>query len=148
MSYWCAATRLIKTKCESGNFDCYTEKNWLGHEWMATTEGCVKHAEKYYRDFPVNWISCALKSPTDKSGTGMHKNKFYKREVQQNSILGSVDILPSCCQERAGRGLTRVTGETSRNRIRFLGLLDFQTVTSISLNLFFFLYYFLIFYRY
>jgi len=85
---------------------------------MATTEGCVKHAEKYYRDFPVNWISCALKSPTDKSVTGM------------------------------GRGLTRVTGETSRNRIRFLGLLDFQTVTSISLNLFFFLYYFLIFYRY
>ncbi len=72
---------------------------------MATTEGCVKHAEKYYRDFPVNWISCALKSPTDKSVTGMHKNKFYKREVQQTAILGPVDIHTSCCNKWARRDL-------------------------------------------
>ena len=64
---------------------------------MATTEDCVKHAEKYYRDFIVDWISCALKSPTDKSVTGMHKNKIYKGEVQQNAISESVDTLLSCC---------------------------------------------------
>jgi site-specific recombinase XerC len=62
MRHWCAVARLIKTKHESGNFDCYPVKNWLGHERMATTEGYIKHAEKYYRDFPVDWIACALKS--------------------------------------------------------------------------------------
>ncbi len=96
MRHWCSVARLIRTKCETGIFDCYPVKNWLGHERMATTEGYIKYAEEYYRDFPVDWISCALKSPTDKMVTGMYKNKIYKGEVQQNVILGSVDTLPSC----------------------------------------------------
>ena len=38
----------------------------------------------------------------------------------------------------AGRDLTKLTGEKNRNRIPFLGLLIFQTVTSISLKSFLF----------
>ena len=69
---------------------------------MATIEGYIKHAEKYYRDFPVDWISCALKLQTNV--TGMHKNNEGLKN-QQNAILGSVDTLPSCKSERAGRDL-------------------------------------------
>jgi len=109
MCHWRSVARLIKTKCETGSFDCYPVKNWLGHEQMAATEGYIKYAEEYYHDFPVDWISCAMKSPTDKSVTKMHKNRIYKGEVQQNAISRAVDILPSCCQERTEMGLTRVT---------------------------------------
>lgn len=62
MRHWCAVARLIKTKIETGNFDCYTVKNWLGHERMATTEGYIRYAEQYYRELPADWIACALKS--------------------------------------------------------------------------------------
>lgn len=93
MRHWCAVARLIKSKCETGNYDCFTAKNWLGHERMATTEGYIKHAEKYYRAFSVDWISCALKS--QKNVAGMYKNDF-KEKNQQNAILGSVDTLLSC----------------------------------------------------
>jgi len=103
MRHWCAVARLIKTKCETGRFDCYPIKNWLGHERMATTEGYVEHAEKYYRDFPVDWLSCALKSPLNV--TGMHKNEKNRGKNQQNAIFGSVGILPFCSTERAGRDL-------------------------------------------
>jgi len=44
MRHWCAVARLIKTKIETDNFDCYPVENWLGHERMATTEGHIKHA--------------------------------------------------------------------------------------------------------
>ncbi|MCK5030080.1 MAG: hypothetical protein KAR64_01300 [Thermoplasmatales archaeon] len=54
MRHWCAVARLAKSKNETGNFDCFHLKNCLGHERMATTEGYIKHAEKYYRDFPVD----------------------------------------------------------------------------------------------
>ena len=105
MRHWCAVARLNKSKYETGNFDCFHVKNWLGHERMATTEGYIKHAEKYYRDFPVDWVSCALKSLTEEGVTGMHKRTIYKVKNQQNDILGSVETLPSCCKERAGRDL-------------------------------------------
>jgi hypothetical protein len=49
---------------------------------MATNEGCIKHAENYYRDFPIDWISCALKS--DQRLTGMHKNNKGKKSTECN----------------------------------------------------------------
>jgi hypothetical protein len=138
MRHWCATARLIKSKYETGNYDCFSVKNWHGHERMATTEGYIKHAEKYYRDFPVDWIACALKSPTEESVTGMHKENGYKGEVQQTPDFRPVDTLLSCCKEWARRSLICVTGGMSRNRIPFLALLNFKAIVSISLNSFFF----------
>jgi len=90
MRHWCAVARLIKTKYETKNFDCYQVKNWLGHERMATTEGYIRYAEQYYRELPVDWISCALKSQYE-TVTGMHKENGYKEEVQQNAVFETVD---------------------------------------------------------
>jgi len=109
MRHWCAVARLIKTKYETGNYDCFSVKNWLGHERMATTEGYIKHAEKYYRDFPVDWIACALKSP-ENIVTGMHKENGYKGEVQQTPDFRPVDTLPSCYKEWARQDLPNSTG--------------------------------------
>jgi integrase len=97
MRHWCAVARLIKTKIETGNYDCFTVKNWLGHERMSSTEEYIKYAEEYFRDFPVDWISCSLKPITKKSLAGMYKNKNYIGEIQQNAFFGSVETLPSRC---------------------------------------------------
>ena len=59
--HWCAIGRLIKTKIETGRYDCYTVKNWLGHETIATTENYIQHAENYYRRAPYDWIKHTLK---------------------------------------------------------------------------------------
>lgn len=61
MRHWCAVARLTRIKNETGTFDCYPIKNWLGHERMATTEGYLRYAEQYYRTLPVDWITHALK---------------------------------------------------------------------------------------
>jgi site-specific recombinase XerD len=135
MRHWCAVARLIRTKVETGSYDCFTVKNWLGHERMATTEGYIKHAEKYYRSLPVDWLSCALKPNLNMAG--MHKKNNMEKN-QQIPKMGSVETNPSCWSERAGRDLLRPTGEKNRNRSPFLGLLDFQAFKSISLKPFFF----------
>jgi integrase len=88
MRHWCAVARLIKTKVETGNFDCYTVKNWLGHTNMKTTEGYIRYAEQYYHELPVDWIACALKS--HKNVRGKHRQKN-----QQNAFLGSVEPILS-----------------------------------------------------
>lgn len=48
-------------KKETGKFDAYTVKNWLGHEEIQTTENYIRYAEQYYNQLPVDWIGCALK---------------------------------------------------------------------------------------
>ena len=100
MRHWCAVARLIRTKIETGGFDCYQVKNWLGHEKLATTEGYIKYAERYYRDFPVDWIACALKSFM----TGMHRENGNVKN-QQNAFLGSVGNVFSCWRLWARRDL-------------------------------------------
>ena len=135
MRHWCAIAGLIRSKHETGNYDCFTVKNWLGHERMATTEGYIKHAEKYYRSLPVDWISCALK-PTQNMA-GMHK-KNNEAKIQQIPFLRPVETIPSCKPERAGRHLNSPTGEKNRNRIQNKHLLIFQAIKSISLKSFFF----------
>ena len=59
--HWCAIARLIQTKIQTGHYECYTIKNWLGHEKIATTEGYIQHAENYYKRAPYDWISHTLK---------------------------------------------------------------------------------------
>ncbi|MCD6236575.1 MAG: site-specific integrase [Thermoplasmata archaeon] len=61
MRHWCAVARLIKTKVETGTFDTYRVKNWLGHERITTTENYIRYAEQYYNQLPVDWIAAALK---------------------------------------------------------------------------------------
>ena len=61
MRHWCAVTRLIKTKVETGNFDVFTVRNWLGHEKITTTEGYIRYTEQYYQQLPEDWISLILK---------------------------------------------------------------------------------------
>jgi integrase len=91
MRHWCAVARLIKTKVETGNFDCYTVKNWLGHSKLSATEGYIRYAEQYYRELPVDWISYALKlhaiSARGKRNENQEKNDGKN---QQTAILGSV----------------------------------------------------------
>ena len=71
---------------------------------MATTEGYIKHAENYYRGFPVDWIACAPKS-TEDTMTGLHKENGYKGENQQTADFESVDTLSSSCEKWARRDL-------------------------------------------
>jgi integrase len=134
MRHWCATARLIKSKVETGSYDCFSVKNWCGHEKMSSTESYIKHAEKYYRDFPIDWISCALKPHQNMAG--MHKKK-NREKIQQSSKSGAVETILSCKPERAGRGLTKPTGGKKINRIHFLCLLNFKEIKSISLKPFF-----------
>jgi integrase len=66
MRHWCGIARLIKNKVELKFFDVYSIKNWLGHEKMSTTEGYIKYAEQYYREYPVDWISYAMRNRKNK----------------------------------------------------------------------------------
>ena len=59
--HWCAVARLIQTKIQTGHYDCYVVKNWLGHDKISTTEGYIQHAENYYRIGPYDWIKHTLK---------------------------------------------------------------------------------------
>jgi integrase len=61
MRHWCAVARLIRTKVESRYYDTYQVRNWLGHDKPGTTEDYIKYAEQYYRQFPKDWISHALR---------------------------------------------------------------------------------------
>ncbi len=84
--HWCAVARLIKTKVETGNFDIYTVKNWLGHERITTTESYIRYAEQYYRQLPVDWIAAALKP---KSVVGKRSGrKVYKEKINRPRFWG------------------------------------------------------------
>jgi len=54
MRYKCAVAKLIRTKIETGNFDCFLVKNWLGHERMGTTERYIRYTEQNYSALPVD----------------------------------------------------------------------------------------------
>ena len=73
MRHWCAIARLIETKIETGDFDCFPVKNWLGHDELDTTDNYVHFAEMYYRQYKKSWIHNALRSP--KKARGKHKRK-------------------------------------------------------------------------
>lgn len=62
MRHWCAVARLIGTKVESKYYDTYHVRTWLGHEKPGTTEDYIRYAEQYYREYPANWISRAMRN--------------------------------------------------------------------------------------
>lgn len=74
--HWCAVARLIQTKIQTGHYDCYVVKNWLGHDKIATTEGYIQHAENYFKRAPYDWIKHTLK---------FYKLKFIKEESVEKS---------------------------------------------------------------
>jgi len=43
-------------KKETGKFDTYTVKNWLGHEGIQTTMTYVRDAKQYMRQAPFDWF--------------------------------------------------------------------------------------------
>jgi len=88
MRHWCAVARLIKTKIETGNFDIYTVRNWLGHERITTTENYVRYAEQYYNQLPIDWIAAALRPSlmmAGKSG-GKGDRKVYIDLYRESKI--------------------------------------------------------------
>lgn len=74
MRHWCAIARLIETKIESGKYDVFKVKNWLGHDEQDTTYNYVHFAEMYYNQYPKSWIHNALRSLTKNVG-GKHMEK-------------------------------------------------------------------------
>lgn len=59
---WCAIARLIKSKIDTGHYDVYEIKEWLGHDNIKTTETYIQYARNYYRNAPFDWIKAVLKS--------------------------------------------------------------------------------------
>jgi len=71
MRHWCAIARLIETKIQTGNYDIYSVKSWLGHTNVKVTENYVYRAEMYYNQYRESWIQNALRS--HKIWRGKHK---------------------------------------------------------------------------
>jgi len=71
MRHWNAIAKLIETKIQTGDYQPYTVKNWMGHETIKTTEQYIKYAEQYYDLAPYSWIHRVLKHPKQKDG-GKH----------------------------------------------------------------------------
>lgn len=71
---------LIRTKLETGNFDVYTVRNWLGHEEINTTMEYIRYAEQFYRIAGYDWIKATLKTRTGEKGS------FYETTVDKNGF--------------------------------------------------------------
>jgi integrase len=85
MRHWCAIARLIKTKVETGSYDAYSVRNWLGHEKITSTESYIRYAEQYCRQLPVDWIARALKS---QNGRGKHEHVInVARKINRTQFL-------------------------------------------------------------
>ena len=86
MRHWCAVSRLIETKIQTGNFEPYTVKNWLGHTNISVTEKYIHFAEMYYNQCPKSWIHNALRSHI-KIVRGKHRDKPEFGQKRQLSPL-------------------------------------------------------------
>jgi len=86
--HWCAVSRLIETKLQTGRFEPYTVKNWLGHTDIKVTESYIHYAEQYYNQCQESWIHSALRSHEDERGKheGLHSN-CLTRVWQKNVTL-------------------------------------------------------------
>lgn len=76
--HWCAISRLIETKEQTGHYDPYSVKNWLGHTNIKVTETYIHYAEMYYKQCPKSWIHYALRSHKNVSGKHKEKEEFAK----------------------------------------------------------------------
>jgi len=88
MRHWCAVARLIQTKVKTGNYDCYTIRNWLGHERITTTEGYIQHADTYYKQASVDWIAHALKPYLGGKQRVINEQKKHTYKINRSPFLG------------------------------------------------------------
>jgi len=83
MRHWCAIARLIKTKVETGNFDAWEVKDWLGHDKIDTTDSYIRYAKKYYNQASYDWIKTLLKFYKNKH-IEQQKGKYKKDTIETN----------------------------------------------------------------
>ncbi len=83
MRHWCAIARLIQTKVKTGNYDCYTVRNWLGHDRITTTEGYIRDAESYFKQASVDWIAFALKPRVGGKQRAINEQKLYMEKINR-----------------------------------------------------------------
>jgi len=72
MRHWCAISRLIETKIETGVYDIVSVQYWLGHTDVRTTETYTHYADMYFHQYKKSWIKNALRS--HKNGRGKHES--------------------------------------------------------------------------
>jgi len=73
--HWNAIAMLIRTKLETGKFDVYTVRNWLGHEEISTTMEYIRYAEQFYRIAKYDWIKATLQFYKEGKGS---QDSFYE----------------------------------------------------------------------
>jgi len=61
MRHYCAIMRLIHSKAETGKWDTWEVKEWLGHDDEKTTKNYIRYADKYYRIAHYDWLKAMLK---------------------------------------------------------------------------------------
>ncbi len=92
---FCAIARLIRTKIQTGSFDEFEVKEWLGHTKIQTTMCYIKDASHYYKLAPYDWINRVLKAASI--------NSEENAEIRKGEKVGAFDPNPSEKRERAWR---------------------------------------------
>ena len=81
--HWNAVAMLIRTKLETGNFDVYTVRNWLGHEEISTTMEYIRYAEQFYRIAKYDWIKATLQFFQEGKGS---QDNFYETMMNKKGF--------------------------------------------------------------
>jgi integrase len=95
MRHWCAVARLIETKIETGRYDVFTVKYWLGHEEQDTTDNYIHFAEQYYNQYPKSWIHDALRSHNFVRGQHQGKTRVWQNKATLLSFPSRNDYGPA-----------------------------------------------------
>lgn len=92
MRHWCAIAKLIEQKINTGTFDCYPVKNWLGHETIQTTMNYIKYAEQYFNQTNYDWLKRVLRHPTMEDSTLKNrqtpKKPLFRMETLREKSMG------------------------------------------------------------
>jgi len=84
---WCAIARLIKSKLETGRYDIYEVREWLGHDKLKTTDSYIQFARNYYRNAPYDWIKAILKSDIMKVVDCVGEENGLNSKEGKNQVL-------------------------------------------------------------
>lgn len=112
MRHWCAIARLIQTKVETGKFDVYHVKEWLGQDDIKSTMHYVRFAEKYYRLAPYDWVRALLKFHKEQYKSTTQTENYIKQPLFRVEFTGVAGYSPE-------RGLTKVLLLTSLKKTDF-----------------------------
>lgn len=98
--HFCAVAKLIETKINTGKFDVFTVKNWLGHSKIETTMSYISQAEQFYNVAPYNWFSRLLK---------FHKKNMGQDQAgKQKSIKGKKHLSSKKSTGESRNGLSGI----------------------------------------